>query len=75
MTIEMIYQIEPQLKVLANEVLREKSLSDFYAKFDAYTKLKNKAHDLIGWCAQDPRLRNSGAWDCYFDYVLDELEV
>ena len=36
MTIEMIYQIEPQLKVLANEVLREKSLSDFYAKFDAY---------------------------------------
>ena len=42
---------------------------------DAYEAAKKAAWKLVGWYARDPRLRNSGAWDCYSRYILGKLKI
>lgn len=73
-TLDMLYQVEPELKEIAAQTVAQKRRG-IHAKLDAYTKAKDDAEELVGWLARDPRLRNEGAWDCFFNYVLDQLNI
>lgn len=70
----MLYCVEPGLEQIARKVARQKRRG-FYRRLDAYVAAKHEAEKLVGWFARDPRLRSSGAWDCFFDYVLKELRI
>lgn len=70
----MLYEIEPTLQDIAKRALSQKG-RPFYARLNAYTEAKHSAEYLLGWYARDPRLRSSGAWDCYFRYILRELDL
>ena len=70
----MIYGVEPGLEQIARKAVRQKRRG-FYRRLDAYSTAKKEAYKLVGWEARDPRLRSMGAWDCFFDYILEELRV
>lgn len=70
----MIYAVEPELKTIADKALKAKRRR-FEIQLDAYAEAKNAARKLVGWYARDPRLRSTEAWDCYFDYILDQLNI
>ena len=70
----MLYGVEPGLEQIARRAVRQKR-RDFYRRLDAYVAAKHEAEKLVGWFARDPRLRSSGAWDCFFGYVLEELRL
>lgn len=73
-TLDMLYQVEPELEAIAARTVAQKRRR-FYARHDAYEAAKNAAWELLGWYARDPRLRSGEAWDCYFNYILDELRI
>ena len=73
-TLAMLYQVEPELEAVAAKAVAQKRRR-FRAKLDAYEAAKNAAYELVGWYARDPRLRSIGAWDCFFDYILDQLNI
>jgi len=73
-SLEMLYQVEPELEKIAARAAAHKR-QKFYEKMDAYTDAKNEAEKLVGWYARDPRLRSQEAWDCFFDYILDQLNI
>lgn len=73
-SLDMIYEIEPSLKDIAAQATAY-STADFYKKLDIYTQTKNKVYKLIGWGARDPRLRQTDAWDCYFNYIVEGLRL
>jgi len=71
---DMLYQLEPRLeKIAARTVMRKRQR--FHDRLNAYSDAKRDAWNLVGWGAKDPRLRSSGAWDCYFRYILNELKL
>ena len=74
-SLEMLYEIEPRLKELADEAVSYKRKRNYQVKRDAYIKARNASWELVGWGARDPRLRNSGAYDCFTHYILDELKI
>ncbi len=63
--LDMIYEIEPELKRIADKVSVSKK-EEFYVRLDVYTEIKHDVENLVGWFARDPRLRSVGAWDCFF---------
>lgn len=73
-SLDMLYQIEPSLRDIARQAIAHRK-EDFYKKLDVYITTKEKAYELVGWGARDPRLRQSEAWDCYFDYILEALKL
>ena len=73
-TLEMIYEVEPELKAIAERFLVSRRCR-FEKRYKAYCDIKDAAYPLLGWEAQDPRLRHRAAWDCYFKYILDELQI
>lgn len=72
--LDMLYQVEPELREIAARAVAQKRRR-FQAKHEAYAKAKEEAMELVGWYARDPRLRSTEAWDCFFDYVLDQLNI
>ncbi len=72
--LDMLYQVEPKLRQIADKALAHKR-QGFHKRIDAYTTAKNEAEKLVGWFARDPRLRSSGAWDCFFHHVLEGLNL
>jgi len=72
--VDMLYTMEPELKAVSQKALRQKR-KGFRRRLSAYETAKHEAQNLVGWFARDPRLRSSGAWDCFFDYVLEELRL
>lgn len=70
----MLYQLEPDLKRIAQAAVRQK-WQPFRVRLNAYIRAKQQADQLLGWNARDPRLRSSGAWDCLFRYILNELDL
>ena len=71
--IGMLYQVEPDLKEIVEETI------SFHRKApvkraNAYAKANVRAEKLVGCEARDPRLRNSGAWDCFIHYILAYLD-
>lgn len=73
-SLDMIYEIEPSLKGIAEKAASYRK-EDFYKRLDVYATAKEKAYELVGWGARDPRLRQSEAWDCYFEYILKVLRL
>lgn len=73
-SLEMVYGVEPKLEQIARKAARQKRRG-FCRRLDAYVTAKHEAEELVGWFARDPRLRSSGAWDCFFNYVLEELKL
>lgn len=73
-SLDMLYQVEPELERIANRAVAQKRRR-FYARLDAYTAAKKAAWELVGWYARDPRLRTQAAWDCFFRYILKELRI
>lgn len=73
-TLDMIYEIEPKLREIADAAVAQKRRR-FYDRVDAYTEAKGKSCELIGWYSRDPRLRVAEAWDCFFNYILNELQL
>ena len=73
-TLEGLYQIEPELASIAKKAIAHKGLQ-YERKRAAYVAAKDEAWELVGWEARNPQLRNSGAWDCFFRYILDELNI
>jgi len=71
---DMLYEIEPKLKKLAEEAISNKG-KRYEQKRAAYVKARNAAWELVGWGARDPRLRSSGAYDCFVEYILTELNI
>ena len=74
MELKMLYQVEPELKEIAARTVAQKRRR-FYARIAAYEAAKKDAWNLLGWSARDPRLRSSKAWDCFFRYILDQLNI
>ena len=74
-SLDMLYEIEPQLKALADEAISCKRKRKYQVKRDAYVKARNESWELVGWGARDPRLRSSGAYDCFIRHILDELNI
>lgn len=72
--LDMLYQVEPGLKEIAARAVDQKRRR-VYARYDAYTAAKDAAWELVGWYARDPRLRSSDAWNCFFDYILNQLNI
>lgn len=70
-SLELLYEIEPDLKKIADKAAPRR----FYSRITAYEQAKDAAWELVGWGARDPRLRNSGAWDCFFCHVLLRLRL
>ncbi len=73
-TLAMIYEVEPELKTIAERFLVSRRCR-FEKRHKAYSDIKDAAYPLLGWVARDPRLRHHAAWDCYFKYILDELQI
>ena len=73
-TLGMIYGVGPDLEQVARKAVKQKRRG-FYRRLEAYSTAKKEADQLIGWYARDPRLRSAGAWDCFFRYVLSELNI
>jgi hypothetical protein len=74
-SVEMLYEIEPKLKDLAVYAISFKRKRNYQVKRDAYVKARNASWELVGWGARDPRLRSSGAYDCFTRYILDVLNI
>ena len=74
-TLEMIYQVEPELKAIAARAVAQRWRRQYQARQNAYVTAKHEAWQFVGWYARDPRLRCSAAWDCLFRYILDELNI
>ena len=72
--LEMIYSIEPGLAMIAKKAKSQKGRR-FETRLDAYGEAKLSASPLLGWGARDPRLRSSDAWDCFFDDILEALNM
>lgn len=73
-TLKMLYEVEPQLKDIADRAIAKKCWC-FEKKLEAYVTAKNDAWKLVGWEARDSRLRSHQAWDCFFNYILEELKI
>lgn len=73
-TLDKLYQVEPELKVITARAVAQKRRR-WPARRAAYVQAKSAAWKLVGWYARDPRLRNCAAWDCLFRYILDELNI
>lgn len=73
-TPEILYEVEPELEVIAANAL-ECRQRQYKIKRAAYVRAKETAYKLVGWYTRDPRLRNQGAWDCFFRLVLDHLNI
>ncbi len=67
--LEMLYRLEPQLREIE---ARAKQDSD---PLLAYEQAKREASRLVGYYATNPHLRSSGAWDCFFRHLLEELDL
>lgn len=72
--LEMLYEIEPTLKEIAARAAANKRRR-FHARIKTYEQAKRAAWKFVGWGARDPRLRSSGAWDCFFNRVLRDLRL
>lgn len=72
--LDMLCQVEPELEAIAAKAVGH-NRRRCQARLDAYTKAKHEALKLVGWYARDPRLRSTGAWDCFFRYILNELRI
>ena len=73
-SLEMLYQVEPELKTIAENALKAKR-KRFNNRLKVYSEIKRSTTKLVGWGARDPRLRSSDAYDCFYDYILDELNL
>lgn len=73
-TLGMLYAVEPGLEAIARRTAAQKRRRVEQRHF-AYAAAKKAAWKLVGWSARDPRLRSSGAWDCYFQYIVKELRI
>lgn len=73
-TLDMLYQVEPELKEVAVRTVDQKRRR-FCARIAAYEAAKKDAWRLLGWAARDHRLRSAAAWDCFFRYILDQLKI
>lgn len=73
-TLDMLYQVEPELKEIAARAAAQKRRR-VHARYEAYEAAKNAAFELVGWYARDPRLRSKEAWDCFFGHILDQLKI
>ena len=66
----MIFEVEPKLKTIGEEALqRFEGAPD--QREQAYYWAKDDFSLLVGWEARDPRLRSSGAYDCYTGWILN----
>ena len=74
-SLEMLYEIEPKLKELADRAISCKRKRSYQVKRSAYVKARNASWELVGWGARDPRLRSSEAYDCFIRHILDELNI
>ena len=74
LTLAEILAIEPNLKIVADNAFLHRRRR-FSGLIDAYERAKESAWELVGWDANDPRLRTSAAWDCFFDYILEGLRL
>ncbi len=72
--LKMVYEVEPELKRIADKAYISGN-EEFYERLDIYAGIKHDAESLVGWFARDPRLRSSGAWDCFFHHVLEGLKL
>lgn len=73
-SLDKLYELEPELRDIAVRTVEQRR-KRFYDRIDAYVAAKHAAEKLVGWFARDPRLRSSGAWDCYFRPILEELRI
>lgn len=73
-TLEMLYEVEPELEVIAEQAESQKRRG-WYNRLSAYTAAKKAAWALVGWYARDPRLRSHESWDCYFNHILGVLRL
>ena len=73
-TLWMLYAVEPELEAIAKRTVAQKRRR-FEKRHFAYAAAKKAAWNLVGWGARDPRLRSSGAWDCFFRHILEELNI
>lgn len=73
-SLDKLYQVEPELKKIAAWAATQRRRR-VRVRYAAYEAAKKAAWRLLGWSARDPRLRSSEAWDCFFRYIVDQLNI
>lgn len=73
-SLDKFYQVEPDLKEIAARTVAQRRRR-VRVRYAAYEAAKKAAWGLLGWCARDPQLQSSGAWDCFFRYIVDQLRI
>ena len=72
--ISIIFGTEPRLAIIAVDAATAKWLWK-KARIAAFEAAMDKAGNLVGEDAHDPRLRDNAAWDCFHDYILEHLRL
>ena len=73
-SLESIYAAEPDLRLVSEKAMKRKR-QGVRARIAAYENAKREAWFLVGWCARNPRLRSSDAWDCFFRHIIRGLRI
>ena len=74
-SVEMLYEVEPKLKEIADKALTVKGHENDDVLINAYTEARSACYKLVGWAARDPRLRSTEAYDCFTDHIIAELDI
>jgi hypothetical protein len=69
LTVKKIIAIEPRLNNVIEFVNKpEQKLREYY---EIWSDSKVMIENLIGWCAENEKLRSSLAFDIFSDYLLE----
>lgn len=72
--IGMLYEVEPGIRLIIEDCKNERR-KEFCYKCKIYSKAKMDSYKLVGWMARDPRLRSTGAYDCFIKALVDALDL
>lgn len=70
----MIFATEPALSIIAVEAAAKRWLWK-RDRIAAFKTAMSKADKLLGDDADDPRLRDNAAWDCYNNFICELLRL
>lgn len=67
-----ILKIEPRLQGIIKEAEAQRNTSG-YNRLQKYVELKNKISSLVGWLAENEKLKSSNSYDIVMETITDLL--
>lgn len=71
MTIEQIFEIEPRVKLIVENIARNKNRNIWIS----YSECKNKCLKYVGYYARKEALQTSESYDNLLKYICDKLGI